>query len=123
MFPLVPNQTLYSLDCSRGEEAFALSAILNSTIVDALCLDVAERAKDDHFRFLAATVAAAPMVAGAPRSAGEAPAPLSGPDKASVPDGKLGPEERLERLERLHKKGLISDGEYKKRREEILKEL
>lgn len=70
-FTLVPNQTVYSLDCSRGEEAFALSAILNSTVVDALCLDVAERAKDDHFRFLATTVAATPMPVVAPRSAEE----------------------------------------------------
>jgi chemotaxis methyl-accepting protein methylase len=67
-FTLVPNQTVYSLDCSRGEEAFAMSAILNSTVVDALCLDVAERAKDDHFRYLAATVAATPVPVVAPRS-------------------------------------------------------
>lgn len=40
-----------------------------------------------------------------------------------APDAKVGPEERLERLDRLHKKGLITDSEYKKRREEILKEL
>jgi hypothetical protein len=67
-FALVPNQTVYSLDCSRGEEAFALSAILNSTVVDALCLDVAERAKDDHFRYLATTVAATPVPVVASRS-------------------------------------------------------
>jgi hypothetical protein len=67
-FALVPNQTVYSIRCSRGEEAFALSALLNSTIVDALCLDVAERAKDDHFRYLAQTVAATPLPLVAPHS-------------------------------------------------------
>lgn len=59
----------------------------------------------------------------APRPLEEAPGPRPEPTKGVAPEGKLGPEERLERLERLHKKGLISDGEYKKRREEILKEL
>ncbi|MBI2215567.1 MAG: N-6 DNA methylase [Acidobacteria bacterium] len=67
-FAVVPNQTVYSISCSRGEEAFALSALLNSTIVDALCLDVAERAKDDHFRFRSQTVAATPVPVVAPRS-------------------------------------------------------
>jgi hypothetical protein len=60
-FSLVPNQTVYSIDASGRDEALALSAILNSTVVDALCLDVAERAKDEHFRFLATTVATTPM--------------------------------------------------------------
>jgi hypothetical protein len=60
-FSVVPNQTVYSIDASRDDEALALCALLNSTVVDALCLDVAERAKDDHFRLLAATVASTPM--------------------------------------------------------------
>lgn len=60
-FAVVPNQTVYSIDASRDDEALALCALLNSTVIDALCLDVAERAKDDHFRLLAATVAATPM--------------------------------------------------------------
>jgi hypothetical protein len=58
-----------------------------------------------------------------PKRAEEAETPLADTPKAPVPEAKLGPEERLERLERLHKKGLINDSEYKKRREEILKEL
>jgi len=60
-FSVVPNQTVYSVGSSSREEALAICAILNSTVVDALCLDIAERAKDDHFRFLAATVASTPM--------------------------------------------------------------
>jgi len=59
----------------------------------------------------------------APKPSEEAAAPRAEAPKASAPDAKGGPEERLERLERLHKKGLITDAEYKKRREEILKEL
>lgn len=70
-FALVPNQTVYSIACARGEEAFALSALLNSSVFDALCVDVAERAKDDHFRYLAATVAAVPLPAIRARSAEE----------------------------------------------------
>ncbi|MGK2858764.1 MAG: Eco57I restriction-modification methylase domain-containing protein [Thermoanaerobaculia bacterium] len=60
-FSVVPNQTVYAIDASTVDEALALSAILNSTVVDSLCLDVAERAKDDHFRMLAATVASTPL--------------------------------------------------------------
>jgi hypothetical protein len=70
-FAVVPNQTVYSIDASVLDEALALSATLNSIVVDALCLDVAERAKDDHFRFLAATVASTPMPTIAARSTGQ----------------------------------------------------
>src|SRR4029079_14187641 len=43
--PGVPNQTLYSIDCVSIDEAYAVSVLLNSTVVDALLLAVAERAK------------------------------------------------------------------------------
>lgn len=56
--PLVPNQTLYSLDMVSIDEAHVLAAILNSSVAGALLLAVAERAKDAHFRFFGKTVAA-----------------------------------------------------------------
>lgn len=59
--PLVPNQTLYSVDASSLDEAYALSAVLNSTIANALLLAVAERAKDAHFRMFGRTVAQMPL--------------------------------------------------------------
>ena len=59
-FPLIPNQTLYAIDAVSLDEAYAISAILNSTIVDALLLCVAERAKDAHYRYFGRTVAAMP---------------------------------------------------------------
>ena len=59
-FPLVPNQTLYALDAVSLDEAYALSAILNSSIAGALLVAVAERAKDLHFRYFGRTVAALP---------------------------------------------------------------
>ncbi|HEX7154909.1 MAG TPA: N-6 DNA methylase [Thermoanaerobaculia bacterium] len=59
--PLVPNQTLYSIDCTTMEDAYAIAAILNSTIADALLLCVAERAKDTHFRYFGRTVARLPF--------------------------------------------------------------
>lgn len=55
--PIVPNQTLYTLDASTMEEAHVIAALLNSTIVNALAVCVAERAKDFHFRYFARTVA------------------------------------------------------------------
>jgi N-6 DNA Methylase len=58
--PLVPNQTLYSLDCASIDEAYAIAAILNSTVAGALLLSVAERAKDAHYRYFGRTVAAMP---------------------------------------------------------------
>ena len=62
-FPLVPNQTLYSIDAVSLDEAYALAAMLNSTIADALLLCVAERAKDAHYRYFARTVARLPFPA------------------------------------------------------------
>lgn len=59
--PLVPNQTLYSIDASSLDEAYALSAVLNSTIANALLVAVAERAKDAHFRMFGRTVAQLPL--------------------------------------------------------------
>ena len=59
--PLVPNQTLYSVDAVSLDEAYALSAVLNSTIANALLLAVAERAKDAHFRMFGRTVAQLPL--------------------------------------------------------------
>src|ERR1700759_2059417 len=58
---LVPNQTLYALDAATLDEAYALAAILNSTIVNALALRVAERAKDRHYRYFARTIARLPL--------------------------------------------------------------
>ncbi|HVR39308.1 MAG TPA: N-6 DNA methylase [Thermoanaerobaculia bacterium] len=60
-FPLVPNQTLYSLDAATLDEAYALAALFNSTVADALLLCVVERAKDAHFRYFGRTVALMPM--------------------------------------------------------------
>jgi len=59
--PVVPNQTLYSIDCVSLDEAYGLAALLNSTIVDALLLAVAERAKDAHYRYFARIVARIPL--------------------------------------------------------------
>lgn len=59
--PLVPNQTLYAIDAVSLGEAYALVAILNSTVAGALLLAVAERAKDGHYRYFGGTVAAMPL--------------------------------------------------------------
>jgi hypothetical protein len=59
--PLIPNQTLYSIDTSSLSEAYAIAALLNSTIADALLLCIAERAKDAHFRYFGRTVARIPL--------------------------------------------------------------
>jgi len=59
-FPLVPNQTLYSIDSVSLDEAYAIAAVLNSTIAGALLVSVAERAKDAHYRYFGRTVAALP---------------------------------------------------------------
>ncbi len=66
--PLIPNQTLYVLEAASLDEAHALAALLNSTIVNALALCIAERAKDLHYRYFARTVARVPLPAIAPRS-------------------------------------------------------
>jgi len=67
--PLVPNQTLYSLDCASIEEAHVVAALLNSTIVNVLAIAIAERAKDFYFRYFGRTVARLPLPAVAPASA------------------------------------------------------
>ena len=59
-FPLVPNQTLYAIDAVSLDEAYAMAAILNSTIAGALLVSVAERAKDSHYRYFGRTVGALP---------------------------------------------------------------
>lgn len=58
--PLVPNQTLYLIDAVSLDEAYAIAAVLNSVVADALLLSVAERAKDAHFRYFGRTVARMP---------------------------------------------------------------
>jgi hypothetical protein len=60
-FPLVPNQTLYSIDCTALDEAYVITALLNSTIAGALLLETAERAKDDHFRYFGTLVSRVPL--------------------------------------------------------------
>jgi hypothetical protein len=60
-FPLVPNQTLYCADAVSLDEAHAITAVLNSTVADALLLAVAERAKDAYYRYFGRTVAAMPF--------------------------------------------------------------
>jgi N-6 DNA Methylase/Eco57I restriction-modification methylase len=65
-FPLIPNQTLYALDAVTLDEAYAIAAVLNSTIAGALLVCVAERAKDAHYRYFGRTVAALPYPETAP---------------------------------------------------------
>jgi hypothetical protein len=60
-FPVVPNQTLYSIDAVSMDEAYAMAGLLNSSVADALLLAVAERAKDDHYRYFGRTVSAIPF--------------------------------------------------------------
>lgn len=60
-YPLVANQTLYTLDAVSLDEAYALAAVLNSTVADALILATAERAKDAHFRYFGRTIGRMPM--------------------------------------------------------------
>ncbi len=62
-FPLVPNQTLYSVDAVSLDEAYVVAAILNSVIAGALLVAVAERAKDDHYRYFGRTVGRIPIPA------------------------------------------------------------
>jgi hypothetical protein len=62
-YPLVPNQTLYAIDAVSLEEAYAIAAILNSTVAGALLVSVAERAKDAHYRYFGRTVGAMPWPA------------------------------------------------------------
>jgi hypothetical protein len=66
--PLVPNQTLYSLDSSSIDEAHVLAALLNSTIVNVLAIAIAERAKDFYFRYFGRTVARLPLPTVTPSS-------------------------------------------------------
>ena len=67
-FPLVPNQTLYSIDAVSLDEAYVIAAVLNSTVADALLLATAERAKDAHYRYFARTVGRMPLPPLAPGS-------------------------------------------------------
>jgi hypothetical protein len=60
-YPLVPNQTLYAVDAASLDEAYAIAAVLNSTIAGALLLCTAERAKDAHYRYFGRTVGALPF--------------------------------------------------------------
>jgi hypothetical protein len=62
-FPLVPNQTLYSLDAVSLDEAYVVAAVMNSTVAGALIAAIAERAKDSHFRYFGRTIAALPWPA------------------------------------------------------------
>jgi hypothetical protein len=59
--PLVPNQTLYALEATSREEAAAIATVLNSTIVNALAVMTAERAKDFHYRYFGRTIARIPL--------------------------------------------------------------
>ncbi len=60
-FPLIPNQTAYALDCASFEEAYVMAAVFNSALFHTLVTARAERAKDSHYRFFAATVARVPL--------------------------------------------------------------
>ena len=59
--PLVPNQTAYCVDAASMDEAFLLSAVLNSTVAGALLVAVADQAKDRHYRYFANTVGSMPL--------------------------------------------------------------
>jgi hypothetical protein len=63
--PLVPNQTLYALEATSRAEAKAIADVLNSTIVNALAVMTAERAKDFHYRYFGRTIARIPLPAAA----------------------------------------------------------
>jgi hypothetical protein len=60
-YPLVPNQTLYAIDAVSLDEAYAIAAILNSTVAGALLLCTAQRAKDAHYRYFGRTIGALPF--------------------------------------------------------------
>jgi methylase of polypeptide subunit release factors len=60
-FPVVPNQTTYFLDVADLEEGYVVAALLNSSLVNALAVSVAERAKDAHFRYFGVTVGGIPL--------------------------------------------------------------
>lgn len=60
-FPLIPNQTLYSIDTASMDEARMLAAVLNSRVARAFALASAERAKDRHFRFFGSLIAGLPL--------------------------------------------------------------
>lgn len=67
-------------------------------------LEIGARCETCHFIFQADTVIPKPTLA-----------------NASVPQRNV--EERLAELERLHTKGLVTDDEYKRKRDEILRNL
>ena len=60
-FPLVPNQTLYSIETATLDEAYFLSAVLNSTVFNALAVAYADPAKDLHARYYGRLVASIPL--------------------------------------------------------------
>ena len=67
--PLIPNQTLYALPAKSSEEAEVLAAMMNSTVVNALAVAMAERAKDFHYRYFGRTIARIPFPQITPSSA------------------------------------------------------
>lgn len=62
-FPLVPNQTLYSLDVSSTSEGYWWSALMNSIVFNTLALLLAAQAKDRHYRYFGRSVAHVPVPA------------------------------------------------------------
>jgi hypothetical protein len=68
-FAVVPNQTVYFVDAATLDEAYAISAILNSSIAGAFALVTADRAKDAHFRYFGTLVASLPWPRVEPQSA------------------------------------------------------
>ena len=68
--PLVPNQTLYTLEASSMGEARAIANVLSSAIFNALAVITAERAKDFHYRYFGRTIARVPLPADVARALG-----------------------------------------------------
>lgn len=60
-FPLIPNQTVYFVDCTSLTEALLISSVLSSTIVNAHALARFQRAKDGHYRYFGCAVATLPF--------------------------------------------------------------
>jgi len=59
--PLVPNQTLYSLEATSMPEAHAIAGVMSSPIFNVLAVITAERAKDFHYRYFGRTIARVPL--------------------------------------------------------------
>jgi len=62
-FPLIPNQTTYFIDAVSIDEAYYLSALLNSTVLNAVAVASAENAKDSHQRFFGSLIGRLPVPA------------------------------------------------------------